>query len=216
MEYCTVSDVKALAGITVATYDAVIGKIIKRVSARINNYCRRDFAREEITGEIQAANYNQYLYLNKYPVIEITEVKLNGGVLTINQDYFCNDTDKKAGRLYKPTGWSGGYYERGGLATGDIVSGARAIEVSYIAGYYLPGSEDYSEDASDSLPLAISTAAEAEAAKGIREYLGKSENLSSITQGGLSYSFFKNDDKNSGGLSADTQAALSGFISRRI
>ena len=57
------------------------------------------------------------------------------------------------GRLYRGLGWGNKAYTRG--FTHDIVGGVWDVKVSYIAGYYLPDDENYSEGAEDSLPYDI-------------------------------------------------------------
>lgn len=151
---CTLSDVKTMLNIPLedTTKDAKLNLMIKQVSSLIEGFIGYKLARAEYTEEVQAENNRQLLQLNHFPLQSVSEVTMGGEVIT---DYQLFPVYNRWGMLYRGLGWGGKAYTRG--FTHDIVSGVWDVKVTYIAGYYLPGDENYIEGAEDSLPYDIVT-----------------------------------------------------------
>lgn len=155
MALCSLSDVKVMLNISASdtSLDDKLNLLIKQVSAQIESYLGYKLARKDYTEELHAVNCRQLLSLNHFPIQSVAGVTHNGEAVT---DYKIIPEYSKWGRLYREFGWSGKLITQG--FEHDIVSGAYDYEVSYTAGYYLPGDTGYVEGASDSLPYDISSA----------------------------------------------------------
>lgn len=150
---CTIEDVKVLLGITDETQDAKLTLMIKAVSSQVQSYLGYKLAMSDYTEELHSVNNRQLIQLNALPLRSVASVTVNGGEI---DDYKIIPEYARWGQLYRGNGWSGAVYTRG--FTHDVVSGAWEIKVSYRAGYYLPGDENYTEDGESSLPYDIVSA----------------------------------------------------------
>ena len=155
MTLCALSDVKTLLDISTddTSKDDKLNLLIKKSSAEIQTYLGFSLARATYTEEVHAVNNNQILYVNNRPIQSVSSITNNGVDIT---DYKLIPVYSKVGGIYLGSGWAGSYYVRG--LTHDPVSGAYDIEVTYNAGYYLPGDDNYEEDSETSLPYAITQA----------------------------------------------------------
>lgn len=149
---CTLNDVKTMLNIPLddTTKDAKLNLMIKQFSSLIEGFIGYKLARAEYTEEVQAENNRQLLQLNHFPLQSVSSVTVGGEDLT---DWKIFPEYARWGRLYRGLGWGNKAYTRG--FTHDIVGGVWDVKVSYIAGYYLPDDENYSEGAEDSLPYDI-------------------------------------------------------------
>lgn len=153
MMLCTIEDVKVLLGITDETQDAKLTLMIKAVSSQVQSYLGYKLAMSDYTEELHSVNNRQLIQLNALPLRSVASVTVNGGEI---DDYKIIPEYARWGQLYRGNGWSGAVYTRG--FTHDVVAGAWEIKVSYRAGYYLPGDENYTEDGESSLPYDIVSA----------------------------------------------------------
>lgn len=183
---CTLADVKTLAGISDTSQDARLELIINQVSSQIASYCARVFARATHSAEMYAPSNRQLLILRQSPVISVSAVTIEGNAVT---DYVVTPEYANAGMIYLERGWSAKELMRVFL-TDDPVAGQRAIAVSYIAGYYLPGDVGYVAGADTSLPfdLQMVTCQMALAAY-VQARRNNWDGLQSMTEGGLSYAW---------------------------
>lgn len=150
---CTIEDVKVFLGITDETQDAKLTLMIKAVSSQVQSYLGYKLAMSDYTEELHSVNNRQLIQLNALPLRSVASVTVNGGEI---DDYKIIPEYARWGQLYRGNGWSGAVYTRG--FTHDVVAGAWEIKVSYRAGYYLPGDENYTEDGESSLPYDIVSA----------------------------------------------------------
>ena len=153
MMLCTIEDVKVFLGITDKTQDAKLTLMIKAVSSQVQSYLGYKLAMSDYTEELHSVNNRQLIQLNALPLRSVASVTVNGGEI---DDYKIIPEYARWGQLYRGNGWSGAVYTRG--FTHDVVAGAWEIKVSYRAGYYLPGDENYTEDGESSLPYDIVSA----------------------------------------------------------
>ena len=149
---CSLDDVKTMLNIPLddTTKDAKLNLIIKQFSSLIEGFIGYKLARAEYTEEVQAENNRQLLQLNHFPLQSVSSVTVGGEAI---EDWKLFPVYARWGRLYRGLGWGNKAYTRG--FTHDIVGGVWDVKVSYIAGYYLPDDENYSEGAEDSLPYDI-------------------------------------------------------------
>ena len=152
---CSLDDVKTILGISLddTSKDAKLTLYIKSASAEIESFLGYFLGYGDYTEELHNVNNRQLLQLNHFPLRSVTEVTANGNVI---DDYKIIPEYARWGRLYRGNGWIGNVYTRG--FTHDVVAGAWDIKVSYSAGYYLPGDENYVEGAEGSLPYDIVSA----------------------------------------------------------
>ena len=149
---CSLDDVKTMLNIPLddTTKDAKLNLMIKQFSSLIEGFIGYKLARAEYTEEVQAENNRQLLQLNHFPLQSVSSVTVGGEAI---EDWKLFPVYARWGRLYRGLGWGNKAYTRG--FTHDIVGGVWDVKVSYIAGYYLPDDENYSEGAEDSLPYDI-------------------------------------------------------------
>jgi len=185
----TLAAVKLEAGIAVSdtSQDTTLEALITSASAAIRLHLKRDVKRTTYTGETYAVNNHQNLYLNEYPIQEVTTISVSGVLQTLGTDYFMSAQDAKSGRLYRPGAWVGSYYSRGTFP--DIYAGARDISVTYKAGWYLPSDPLYVAGALDSLPLALQYACNRAVLTRYRMAIQSADGLKSLSEGGLSYTW---------------------------
>ena len=210
---CSLADVKTWLGITDTTKDARLQLLIDTVSAQMVGYLGYEAHYSTYTSERHAINNNQLMYLNAAPIQAVSAVTLAGVTInagTADQDYQFDPTDAKAGCIYRGVGWCGNYYTRN--MTYDPVAGKRDVVVTYTAGWYYPDDAQYVLGASNSLPLAISSACIKEVSNTYRRMAARAEGLTSYKEGGISWGW-ATPGTGSGmldgaGLSADCMAIL--------
>lgn len=116
----TLEVVKAQLGLDTAdtSMNGEINRIIKSVSAAIENYCMREFAEKQHTDRF-TANGRLLLYMPQWPIVSIQEIKYGDSILD-PEDYeiFKDVINKINGTWDSPT------------------------EVTYTAGYKLPGDQE--------------------------------------------------------------------------
>lgn len=206
MTLCSLSDVKTMLGISSddTSNDAKLNLMIKQVSAKIEAYLGYKLAMSEYTDELHSVNNDQLLQLNALPIRSVSSVTANGGAIT---DYMVIPKYAKIGMLYRGNGWTGNVYVQG--FEYDYVSGAWEITVTYTAGYYLPGDENYVEGAEDSLPYDIVTACISAVCIDWNYEVNKAKGMKSHSEGGISDSF--GDDATSSDLSDSVKKMLSKY-----
>lgn len=133
----TLANAKLICGVpsSVTTYDDLLTLLINRASKTVTNYLGRDIARGTFT-EVKTATPRQKLVLDHYPIISITSLYSRDELLTLNKDYRLDEQDASAGMVYNETGWNPINLVSG--LTQDVMASARTINITYIAGYYLP------------------------------------------------------------------------------
>lgn len=202
MMLCALENVKALLGISGTESDAMLEILIKTQSALICAYIGFNPSIREYT-EIQAVNNNQLLQLNNRPIRSVQSVKA-GGVKV--DDFKVIPQYANIGMLYRGNGWSGPWYTRG--MTYDPVSGAYDIEISYTAGWHLPGDAEYEEGAFDSLPYDITVACMAAVSERFNVISSGAVGIKSHSEGGISTTFEGSEGQGGGGLSKRVMAML--------
>lgn len=204
----TLASVKAELGITDTTQDTLLEALISGISAQIGVYLKRTLKKTTHLTEPYAVNNMLSLYLKDYPIQSVSEVKLSGAVLSSGSGYFLSGEDALAGRLYREQGWMGKTLQRGTFP--DTFSGARDVTVSYVSGYLLPADVGYVAGNSDSLPMAIQFACNRAVCERFRATESQSDNLDSLTEGGLSYDF-TDTMRTVSGLSQTVEAMLCAY-----
>ena len=204
----TLASVKAELNISDTSQDTLLEALINANSGLIQNYCKRVFKKTTHSIEPYAVNNMLNLYLNEYPIQSVSEVKLAGAALILNDGYFLSGEDALAGRLYRIQGWAARYLTRGTFP--DVFAGMRDITVSYISGYLLPADLGYVAGAADSLPLAIQYACNRAVAERFRQIESEQDGLESLTEGGLSYKWRAQSGTGSG-LSAMVESMLTSY-----
>jgi len=185
----TLANVKTLIQITDSSQDALISLLITSVSAQIESYCGRSFGWADYD-EILTSNDRQILQCENWPINSITFVKQRGNTLVQGQDYQVYPRYLNSGQVYRGAGWTGASWVRG--LTADPYTGEYIYEVSYMAGYLLPGqTPPVLPLVSPSLPADIQLCAMQMVAKvyALSNSGNLGENLNSIKEGGLAYSW---------------------------
>lgn len=206
MKLCALSDVKTLLGITDTTQDAKLNLMIERTSAMVAQYLGYNPARATYTSEKYAVSNMQYLQLKNQPIQSVSAVTLQGTAVT---DYGTESDDYAVGLLYRGTGWVGRCYTRG--MTYDIVSGFRDIEVTYTAGWYLPGDPLYVADSATALPMAIQSGTIQATIEMYRVNMAQAEGLRQHTEGGISDTW-ANSNLKVGALSDAVKDAVQQYV----
>lgn len=208
MLLCTLADVKTMLGITDTTDDDLITMMIKQASSKVQSYIGYKLERATYTDEVHAVNNRQLLILNACPIQSVTSASIYGNEVT---DYEITPEYAKMGMLYRGAGWVGNYYVRG--MTHDVVSGCRDIKVTYVAGWYLPSDDDYSEGDDASLPYEITTACIQAVVEKYRINALSAEGIKSHSEGGISDSFAVPTDtaNSSAGLSVSVLEQLDSY-----
>ena len=199
----TLAAVKLEAGISDTSHDTTLEALINSVSAAIRAHLGREISRTTHTAEPYHVNARQFLLIKEYPVQALTSVTINGQAQTIGTDVFMDSFDALVGRIYRPNGWFGTMYARGTFP--EAFAGARDILVTYEAGYYLPNDTTtppadphYVAGAIDSLPLSISYACNRAVVSRYRTIMSNADGLESLSEGGISVTWFGPDSFLSG------------------
>jgi hypothetical protein len=153
---CLLADVKTLLDIASpdTSQDAKLNLLIKRVSSQIRGELHYYPEWTVYSGERHAVNNRQLLQLNSQPIQAISQIIVEGVVIT---DYYREPENDWVGMVYRPDGWCGNWHVTG--LENDPVAGWHSIVVDYTAGWYLPGDENYEEGESGSLPYELYSAA---------------------------------------------------------
>ncbi|MCL6499005.1 MAG: phage gp6-like head-tail connector protein [Firmicutes bacterium] len=132
----TLDRAKKHCGVFDTAQDDYVMLLLSAASDACESYCRRSFRKQSYTEITGAKDGSKYLVLRNYPILSVEQVTLDSGDIT---DYeFSSDN---SGMLYRSTGWP---------------CGPRTVNVTYTAGYVLPGEETPEE--SLTLPAAIELA----------------------------------------------------------
>jgi len=210
----TLAAVKIEAGIAISdtSQDATLEAFITSASAAICMHLKRDVKRTTYTDDMYAVNNHQFLYLREYPIQSVTAITLTGAAQVLNTDYFLGPADAKAGRLYRPQGWTGTYYSRGTFP--DAYAGARDIKTTYIAGWYLPADPLYVAGAVAALPIALQYACNRAVIMRYRIAGQNADGLKSLSEGGLSYTWIDPSTFKAGNSGFDdvTASMLAPFV----
>lgn len=204
---CTLDDVKTMLNISPGdtSKDNKINLLIKQYSALIQAYIGYRLARAEYVDELQCENSRQVIYCNHFPIQSVQSVEVGDESIS---DFKILPKYSIWGGLYRGEGWGVKSFTRG--FTHDIVAGVWDIEVSYTAGYYLPGDEGYSEGAADSLPYDIvSVCMNCVIEKYNLDAMG-AIGLKAQTEGHKSETY--SDEANNAGLSESAKKALSKYV----
>lgn len=207
MMLCTLADVKTMLDIHSddTSQDDKLTLFIKQESAKIEAYLGYKLAMSDYTDEVHAVNNLQLLQLNALPLRSVTSVKKDGADVSgwkIIKEY------ARWGRLYRGEGWGGAIYTRG--FTYDFVAGVYDYTISYTAGYYLPGDENYVEGAEGSLPYDIVSACMQSVAFRYGIDSNNAIGLKSHTEGGISDTY--TDGASSAGLCEGVRELLAKYI----
>lgn len=117
----TIALVKAMLGITGATEDTILARLVSAASSRIERAAGRTLTQATYTAEAIDSIGDFAVKLSQYPIVSITSVAELGTTLTAS-DY---TTDDGAGLLWRMSGSSPIPW----------AVGRRAIAVTYVAGY---------------------------------------------------------------------------------
>ena len=143
---------KLEAGITVSTFDANIERLVNRISTVVRRYIGHQLTRGTYS-EVLPNPSRQLLLLKEFPIISITTLTDRGVTLVSDSDYRCDQQDKARGVVYRENGWQPTNIVSG--LTLDIQAAVRDINITYVAGYYMPndtGAGHYVEGSATSLP----------------------------------------------------------------
>lgn len=222
MGLCALSDVKSWLDISTTMRDAKLQLFIDSISSQMIAYLGYQAHRTTYTSEAHAINNNQLMYLNAAPIQSVSAVTLNGVTIEAGTDansYSMDEVDKKAGRLYRGSGWCGNYYTRN--MTYDPVGGKRDFICSYIAGWYFPEETGYlltdaqSFNVTVSLPYAISSACIQEIVGKYRKNVSRAEGLTGYHEGGIQWTWANAktgaESLDGGGLTNECREVLNGF-----
>lgn len=103
--FATVAQIKAFAGITVATYDADLDVIAAGVTSAMQAYMRRELVLATYSSELHSLSVaSPLLLLDHRPLVSVSSVLIDGDPVT---DY---QIDAKLGALYREAGWPAGRY----------------------------------------------------------------------------------------------------------
>jgi hypothetical protein len=204
---CTLSDVKTLLGISLddLSKDSILTLLIKQASADIEGYLGYTLSMSEYIDEVHCANYRQIIQLNHFPLRSVSSVTANGVEIT---DYKILPEYARWGNLYRGYGWGSGAYLRG--FTNDVVAGMWNIEVTYTAGYYLPGDTGYTEGAENSLPYDISAVCMRLVEQAYLYKTSGAVGLKAHSEGHISDTY--GDNASAIGLSEDAKKALARYV----
>lgn len=134
---CTLADVKEELGITVATYDTRLERLIHAVSSSIAGYCGRTLHYDAAISESVAGFGGPRIMLEHVPIVSITSITMDGLTLDAT-DYEIEDA--AAGFVRRESGWVWSARSSDNIA-GDPIAGTeeREIDVVYKGGYVTAG-----------------------------------------------------------------------------
>ena len=174
--------------------DTFLASLITQASKKITSYCGRAFGLAQYQDTLSPSG-RPFLMLKNAPVqladgsgsLALT-VDDNGSPLTLGTDFFCDPADQRAGRLYRPMGWIFGIYNARGV-TLDPAQPWRTVTVNYWGGWILPAAAGFLDGTPYSLPADIEEACQIFCGESLYRSTRQSFGLSSLSEGGLSYSF---------------------------
>ena len=146
----TLGTVKDELGITDASSDETLKRLINAVSRRIRSYCRRTFYYEVDIVEQFAGYGSTNLLLSRMPVISVDSITYDSMAVD-SDDYSIGDA--AAGILYRPTGWAWTAKLQRNAAAADPLPGTeeKLFEVTYTGGWITP--QQAADDAKLGVPL---------------------------------------------------------------
>ena len=139
------------------TTNNVLDRIIDACSDWVESYCRRTFKRTTYTNEMYDGNDSQYLLLRNYPIDTTQSFVLEMRTSSLDEDDW-ESIDSEEYFVHSEEGYINfprAEYGKGGRK---FIIGTQNYRVDYTAGYYLPGDANYSQGASNSLPLDLEMA----------------------------------------------------------
>jgi len=134
---CTLADVKEELGITVATYDTRLERLILAACDAVANYTGRLLYYDAAVAESVAGFGGTRLLLSRTPIVSITSITMDGLALAAT-DYEVEDA--AAGFVFRQSGWPWSAEQSDNIA-GDPIAGTeeREIDVVYKGGYVTQG-----------------------------------------------------------------------------
>ena len=166
------------------TKDSLLNLLIGGVSAHIESYLGRSLAIADYIEKIYPSG-TQVLQMENWPIHTVAYVKQDAVSLVVDTDYFLYPQYIRCGQIYRGSGWYGASYLRG--LTGDSFSREINLEVSYNAGYNLPGDSVQTYP----LPLDISMVCQMMVADLYQKISTNNfaSNLTGYTEGGISFTW---------------------------
>lgn len=164
--------------------DVFLNLLISLTSKQIETYLGRSLAVAAYIENI-APGGTQVLQMQNWPINTVAYVKQQNVALVVNVDYWLYPQYTKSGQIYKGLSWNGNSYSRG--LTYDPYAYQIDIEVSYNAGYNLPGDVTQTYP----LPIDISYCCQLMVAQAYAKAIAGNtgDTFKSIKEGGLAYTF---------------------------
>jgi hypothetical protein len=116
--------------------DTYLNLLISLISSQIESFLDRKLAVADYVENIAPSN-TQILQMRQWPINTVAYVNENTVPMAVNVDYFIYPQYISSGQIYRGVGWNGQPYSRG--LTYDPYANQITLEVSYNAGYNLPG-----------------------------------------------------------------------------
>jgi hypothetical protein len=193
---CTLAAVKADLGISVATYDAILTRLIDAASAAIVQYLGYPLARATYEEAVPGYGDN---------ILELSRTPLNGDPDSVVLDsspvigWTVGDAD--AGHLLLETGWDWTAVV-GWDRSPHLRNDNPAFVVTYTAGYLTPDHDDYASPGTDDhlLPAQIEEAAIITVRHWYRARSAPAANVSSKAVGDLKVTYSSTETVGAGGL----------------
>lgn len=143
----TLAQAKAELGVTVATHDAVIERLIETVSSATADYCERTLFYASGIAEKCPGYGGQLLYVSRTPLVSITSIELlpssmsNAGTGTTYSATSYTIRNNNSGIIFRLDGWqwTANYAER--LTSAPLRPGSEDYRflVTYTGGYITRG-----------------------------------------------------------------------------
>ncbi len=186
----TLADCKTLLQIPSGdmSSDGLLTLLIRSISREVETFLSRKLGQADYI-DVLAANNRQLLQCRQWPINSVAYVKQDTMTLVAGQDYLLLDQFLEAGEIYRGPGWTGPAWVRG--LTADPFAGQLIFTVSYNGGYLLPGDTPSDPPSAEDLPADIQLCVAQMVAKayGLSQNQNLGENLASIKEGGLAYSY---------------------------
>jgi len=184
----TLADCKTLLNIGSGdtSKDALLTLLIGAISTEVETFLSRKLGTTDYVEQVPV-NGRQLLQMLQWPINSIASIIESTVTLVPGQDYLLLPQYLASGQIYRGSGWAGPMWVRG--LTADPFAGQIIITVSYNAGYVLPG--DGPVTGVDPLPKDIQFCVSLMVSKayGLSQSGNLGENLASIKEGGLAYSY---------------------------
>lgn len=152
-EFTTLIQVKAELGITASSADGLLVSLIQAASDRIETYTGRTFAKEQVTESFGSDGRLTQL-LERTPVISIDTVKYNGSTTGVSSTQI-EIRDSDAGiifRDYNNEGWKDDRILVQNIEPSPTRWKNNKWEITYTAGYVMPGEGSTSSSDYRTLP----------------------------------------------------------------